>query len=109
MATRQASCELEIVPSLHSNLAGAASATGGGVAGTAACWGAGACATDFWKSVQPAHENEINRARAARTCVASGDTSSGRQGWFCLSQPASLRPLQHTTAGHDSDTRRLPL
>jgi hypothetical protein len=52
MAIRQASCELETVPSLHSNLAGAASATGGGLAGeglagTAAGWGAGACATNF--------------------------------------------------------------
>jgi hypothetical protein len=36
MATRQASCELETVPSLHSNLAGAASATGGGFAVAAA-------------------------------------------------------------------------
>ncbi len=49
MAIRQASCELEIVPSLHSNLGGAASATGGGLAGAAAGWGwgAGACAIDF--------------------------------------------------------------
>jgi hypothetical protein len=49
MAIRQASCELEMVPSLHSNLAGAASATGGGLAGAAAGWGggAGACAIDF--------------------------------------------------------------
>lgn len=48
MAIRQASCELEIVPSLHSNLEGAAaSATGGGLAGAASGWGAGACAIDF--------------------------------------------------------------
>jgi hypothetical protein len=47
IAIRQASCELEMVPSLHSNLAGAASATGGGLAGAAAGWGAGACAIDF--------------------------------------------------------------
>jgi len=87
MAIWQASCELEIVPSLHSNLAGAASATGGGMAGAAACWGAGACATDFWKSAQPVHENEINKARADRTCVASGDTSSGRQGGFVSANP----------------------
>jgi hypothetical protein len=39
MAIWQASCELEIVPSLHSNLGGAASASGGGLAG-----GAVACA-----------------------------------------------------------------
>ena len=37
MATRQASCELETVPSLHSNLGDAASTTGGGFAVTAAC------------------------------------------------------------------------
>jgi hypothetical protein len=36
MATRQASCELETVPSLHSNLGGAASATAGGFAVAAA-------------------------------------------------------------------------
>jgi hypothetical protein len=51
MAIRQASCEVEIVPSLHSNLAGAASATGGGLAGTWAACGAaageGACVTNF--------------------------------------------------------------
>jgi hypothetical protein len=47
MAIRQASCELEIVPSLHSNLAGAASAVAGGFAGAAAGWGAGACTIDF--------------------------------------------------------------
>jgi hypothetical protein len=47
MAIRQASCELEIVPSLHSNLAGAASEAAGGFAVAAAGWGAGACAIDF--------------------------------------------------------------
>ena len=80
IAIWQASCELEIVPSLHSNRGGTASATGGGLAGggvvcvdevcTAA--GGGFCATSFWKSAQPAHDNVINRARAERTCGASG-------------------------------------
>jgi len=41
MLTRQVSCEFETVPSLHSNLAGAASATGGGFSSAAACWDAG--------------------------------------------------------------------
>ena len=96
MAIRQASCELEIVPSLHSNLAGATSATGAGLAGgglagaTAGC-GAGPCATNFWKSAQPAHEIRINRARAERTCIASGDISRRRQDWFRLSQSEDLR------------------
>jgi hypothetical protein len=82
MAIWQASCETETVPSLHSNLGvGAASATGGGLAGgggavgdeagTAA--GGGACATSFWRSAHPAHDNMINRARAERTCGASGE------------------------------------
>jgi hypothetical protein len=47
MLTRQVSCEFETVPSLHSNLAGAASATGGGFSSAAACWDAGACAAGF--------------------------------------------------------------
>jgi hypothetical protein len=93
IAIWQASCELEIVPSLHSNRgAGTVSATGSGLAGiepvvageaageaavvdsagTAA--GAGVCATSFWKSAQPAHDNVINRARAERTCGASGES-----------------------------------
>jgi hypothetical protein len=82
IAIWQASCELEIVPSLHSNLGvGATSATGGGLAGaeeagvdevgTAA--GEGACATSFWKSAHPAHDNMIDKARAERTCGASGE------------------------------------
>ena len=72
MATRQASCELETVPSLHSNLGGAASATGGGFAVAAAGRGAGACAAGFWKSAQPVHETAIDRARTNRTRAASG-------------------------------------
>lgn len=107
MAIRQASCELEIVPSLHSNLAGATSATGAGLAGgelagATVGWGAGPCATNFWKSAQPAHEIRMSRARAERTCVASGDISCRRQDWFRLSQSAALRSLQHITAARDS-------
>jgi len=78
MATRQASCEVETVPSLHSNLAGA-SATLGGFAATAACWGAGACAAGFSRSAQPVHENAIKRARANRTRAASGNTPAADQ------------------------------
>jgi len=88
MAIWQASCELEIVPSLHSNRgAGTVSATGSGLAGTdevvageaageedaGTAAGGGACATSFWKSAHPAHDNVINRARAERTCGASGE------------------------------------
>jgi hypothetical protein len=86
MAIWQASCELEIVPSLHSNRgAGTVSATGSGLAGTdeavedeavgeatGTAADGGACATSFWRSAHPAHDNVINRARAGRTCGASG-------------------------------------
>ena len=53
----------------------------GGLACTWAGWGAGAgaCATNFWKSAQPAHQTSINRARADRTCVASGDISAANR------------------------------
>jgi hypothetical protein len=110
MAIRQASCEVEMVPSLHSNLAGAASATGaglaGGVAGTWAGWdaGAGACATNFWKSAQPAHQTSINRARADRTCVASGEISAANRIGLVSAKPAARGFLQHTMAADDSDT-----
>jgi hypothetical protein len=108
MAIWQASCELEIVPSLHSNRgAGTVSATGSGLAstdpvvvgeaageeavgedaGTAA--GGGACATSFWKSAHPAHDNVINRARAERTCGASGERP--RLTNLALSRPARQR------------------
>jgi hypothetical protein len=111
MAIRQASCDVEIVPSLHSNLAGAASATGGGLAGGfAGAWavwgaaaGAGACVTNFWKSAQPAHQTSISRARADRTCVASGDISAANR-IGRLGQAGSPRLLQHTMAADDSDT-----
>jgi hypothetical protein len=111
MAIWQAYCELEIVPSLHSNLAGATSATGaglagGGLVGATAGWGVGPCATNFWKSAQPAHEIIMSKARAERTRVASGDISCRRQDGFRLSQSAGLRSLQHITAAHDSDTCR---
>jgi hypothetical protein len=105
MATRQPSCEIETVPSLHSNLGDAASATGGGFAGTAACWGAGACAAGFWKKAQPVHENAIDRARTNRTCAASGTApAAGRLASW--NQPVSLGLLQHITAEPDSDTHR---
>jgi hypothetical protein len=71
MLTWQPVCEIEIVPSLHSNLAGAASATGAGFSAAAACCGAGACATGFWNEAQPAHQTEINKTRSIRMCAAS--------------------------------------
>jgi hypothetical protein len=108
MAIWQASCELEIVPSLHSNRgAGTVSATGSGLAGTdevvageaageeavaedaGTAAGRGACATSFWKSAQPPHDNVINRARAARTCGASGEIP--RLTNLALSRPARQR------------------
>jgi hypothetical protein len=108
MAIWQASCELEIVPSLHSNLgAGAASATGSGLAGTdevvadeavgeeavgddaGTAAGGGVCATSFWKSAHPAHDNVINKARAERTCGASGEIP--RLTNLALSRPTRQR------------------
>jgi hypothetical protein len=61
MSMRQASCELEIVPSLQVKPAGAASATGAGFSGVAACWGAAGSAAGFWKRAQSAQQSEINR------------------------------------------------
>jgi hypothetical protein len=66
MLTRQPCCEVEIVPSLHSNLAGAASATGAVFSSTAACWGAGASAAGFSDRAQPAHQKQINTAMPIR-------------------------------------------
>jgi len=110
MAIWQASCELEIVPSLHSNRAAgaAAAATGGGLAGEGepggdeavgdetcgdeACTaaGGGVCATSFWKSAHPAHDSMINKARAERTCGASGEIPRPMSG-FCLQPTDSVR------------------
>ncbi len=66
MLTRQPYCETEIVPSLHSNLGGSASAAGAGFSSAAACWGAGACATGFGDRAQPAQESEINKTMPVR-------------------------------------------
>jgi hypothetical protein len=66
MLTRQPCCEVDIVPSLHSNLAGAVSATGAVFSGAAACSDAGASAADFSDRAQPAHHSEINTATAIR-------------------------------------------
>ncbi len=81
MLTWQPVCETEIVPSLHSNLAGAASATGAGFSAAAACCGAGTCASGFWNEAQPAHQTEINKTRSIRMFAASGSYSSGPCGW----------------------------
>jgi hypothetical protein len=80
MAIWQASCEVEIVPSLHSNLAGAVSATGAGRSGAAGGCGADACATGFWKPVQPAQQRQISMTRPNRIRAASGDACGGRSG-----------------------------
>jgi hypothetical protein len=72
MLMRQPDCETEVVPSLHSNLAGAASPSGSTFCSVAACWGAGTCATGFCDQAQPAHESEINRTAPVRIRVASG-------------------------------------
>jgi hypothetical protein len=99
IAIWQASCELEIVPSLHSNRGvGAVSATGDGLAGGGeacedvpdAAAGGGVCATSFWKSAHPAHDSMINRARAERTCGASGEIPRLMVG-FVFSRPDSVR------------------
>jgi hypothetical protein len=64
MLMRQPVCEVEIVPSLHSNLGGGASATGAGFSSVAACWGA--CAAGFSDRAQAAHHSEINTTMPIR-------------------------------------------
>jgi hypothetical protein len=80
MLMRQPCCENEIVPSLHSNLAVAASAIGGDVSGTAACCGAAACAAvGFSDKAQPVHESEISTTMPIRICAASENYSGGNR------------------------------
>jgi hypothetical protein len=47
-------------------LAGAASATGAGFSGTAACWGAEACAAGCCKGAQATLERAINKTTPNR-------------------------------------------
>ena len=122
MAIWQASCELEIVPSLHSNRgAGTVSATGSGLAGTdpvivgeavgeefvvedaGTAAGGGVCATSFWKSAQPAHDNVINRARAGRTCSASGESPRRTNPSACGGHSIQRRGVIRTHAGRGGE------
>jgi hypothetical protein len=82
MLTRQPYWETDTVPSLHSNLAAAASAAAAGFsAGVAAGWGAGACASGFGDNAQPAHDREINRTRSIRMRkLPKNRSSSGAAG-----------------------------
>jgi hypothetical protein len=96
MLTRQPYCDVEIVPSLHSNLAGAASATGGTGAvfsSAAACWGAGASAAGFSSQAQPPHQRETNTAMPIRIWVASR-TFRRRCGWFLAMTNLAVPILQ---------------
>jgi hypothetical protein len=107
MLRRQPCCEVEIVPSLHSNLAGAASATGAVFSSTAVCWGAGASVADFSDKAQPAHQREIKTAMPIRIWVASGPFQRPIRMVSCDDQPCRATELrQHTTAAHDSDMTR---
>ena len=107
MLTRQPCCEVEIVPSLHSNLAGAVSATGAVFSCAAACWGAGANAAGFSDRAQPAQQSEINTAMPIRIWVASGPLQRPMRMVSCYDQPAAAEIPQHTTAGHDSNIEGL--
>jgi hypothetical protein len=78
MSIRQASCDLEIDPSLQVKPAGTASATGAGFSGAAACCGVAACAAGLLKRAQPVHASKINQTRPNRILMASGQYSSGR-------------------------------
>jgi hypothetical protein len=69
MLMRQPDCETEVVPSLHSNLAGAVSASDAAFCGVAACWGAGASATGFRDEAQPVHDSEISKTATIRIRV----------------------------------------
>jgi hypothetical protein len=108
MSMRQASCELEIVPSLQVKPAGAASATGAGFSGVAACWGATRSVAGFWKRAQSAQQSEINRTTTPnRISKPPATRPAADMIGFVSRQSTGLRHLQHTTAGHDSDTVRL--
>jgi hypothetical protein len=107
MLTRQPCCEVDIVPSLHSNLAGAASATGAVLSGAAACSGAGASAAGFSDRAQPAHQRQINTAMPIRIWVTSGPLQRPMRMVSCHDQPAACELPQHTTAGHDSNIEGL--
>jgi hypothetical protein len=107
MLTRQPCCEVETVPSLHSNLAGAVSATGAVFSGAAACWDAGANAAGFSDMAQPAQQSEINTAMPIRIWVASGPLQRPMPMVSCYDQPAADEIRQHTTAGHDSNIEGL--
>jgi hypothetical protein len=103
MSTRQASCELEIDPSLQVKPAGAASTTGAGFSEATACWGVATCAAGFWKRAQPVHERQINKTRPNRIFVASRQLLQRPiTGSVC----SGLRRLQRTTTGLDSHTWR---
>jgi hypothetical protein len=91
MLTRQPCCEVEIVPSLHSNLAGAVSATGAVFSCAAACWGAGANAAGFSDRAQPAQQSEINTAMPIRIWVASGPLQRPMRMVSCYDQPAAAQ------------------
>jgi hypothetical protein len=92
MLTRQPDCEVEIVPSLHSNLAGAVSATGAVFSSAAACWGAGACAAGFSDAnqAQPAHQREINTAMPIRIWEVSRIPQRPMRMVSCYDPPRSL-------------------
>jgi hypothetical protein len=89
MLTRQPNCEVEIVPSLHSNLAGAGSATGAVFSSTAVCWGAGASVADFSDKAQPAHQREIKTAMPIRIWGAFGPLQRPMRMVSCDDQPCS--------------------
>jgi hypothetical protein len=105
MLTRQPYCEVETVPSLHSNLAGAVSATGAAFSNATACWGASAAG--FSDMAQPAQQSEINTAMPIRIWVASGPLQRPMRMVSCYDQPAAYEIPQHTTAGHDSNIEGL--
>ena len=88
MLTRQPDCEVEIVPSLHSNRGGAASATGAGFSSAADCWGA--TAAGFSDKAQPAHQRDIHTTMPIRIWVASRALQRPVRMVWCDDPPCSL-------------------
>jgi hypothetical protein len=104
MLMRQPDCEVEIVPSLHSNRGGAASATGGaGFSSAAACWGT--AAAGFSDKAQPALQSEISTAMPIR--IWSLPKRLQRPMWMggVATSLTACERRQHTTAADDSNMK----
>jgi hypothetical protein len=92
-----------MVPSLHSNLADVASASGSMFCCVVACCGAGTCATGFWGKAQPAHESEISKTAFIRIRVDSEKPDRGRKRWLSPTPTNRSQATEYIAASPDSD------